>query len=90
MLFHMKARVSLKYFVNDCSRIKILTLKQMLQILPKSFAQIKENSENSLNKIRQILYSWYHEKEVTKKIQQYNEFNKFMKQNGCNIYEISK
>ena len=50
--------------------LKILTPKQMLQRLPIALAQVKacNNSENLLNKIRQILYSLYQSKEVTKKV----------------------
>ena len=50
--------------------LKILTSKQMLQRLPLALAQIKEgnNSENLLNEIRQIAYSLYQSKEITKKI----------------------
>ena len=49
--------------------IKILTPKQMLQRLPIALAQVKScnASENLLNEIRQIIYSLYREKEVTKK-----------------------
>ena len=51
-------------------RLKILTPKQMLQRLPIALAQIKSGStsENLLNKIRQIIYSFYWAKEITKKI----------------------
>ena len=51
-------------------RIKILTPKQMLQRLPIALAQVKagNTSENLLNEIRQIIYSLYQEKEVTKKV----------------------
>ena len=50
--------------------LKILTPKQMLQRLPIALAQVKacNNSENLLNKIRQILYSLYQSKEITKKV----------------------
>ena len=43
---------------------KILTPKQMLQILPISLAQIKagNNSQSLLNEIRQIVYSLYQSK----------------------------
>ena len=49
---------------------KILTPKQMLQILPIALAQIKagNNSETLLNEIRQIVYSLYQSKEITKKV----------------------
>ena len=51
-------------------RLKILTPKQMLQRLPIAFAQVKagNNSENLLNEIRQIVYSLYQSKEITKKV----------------------
>ena len=50
--------------------LKILTPKQMLQRLKIAFTQVKagNTSENLLNQIRQIIYSLYHEKEVTKKL----------------------
>ena len=52
------------------SKLKILTPKQMLQRLPIAFAQVKagNNSQNSLNKIRQIVYSLYQSKVITKKV----------------------
>ena len=44
--------------------LKILTPKQMLQRLPIALAQIKagNNSQGSLNEIRQIVYSLYKSK----------------------------
>ena len=50
--------------------LKILTLKQMLQIFPIALAQIKVGniSENLLNEIRKIVYSLYWAKQVTKKL----------------------
>ena len=49
---------------------KILTPKQMLQRLPITLAQVKagNTSENLLNEIREIIYSLYQAKEITKKI----------------------
>ena len=49
--------------------LKILIPKQMLQRLPIALVQVKagNNSENLLNEIRQIIYSLYKSKEVTKK-----------------------
>ena len=49
---------------------KILTPNQMLKRLPIALAQIKagNNSESSLNEIRQIVYSLYRSKEITKKV----------------------
>ena len=50
--------------------LKILTPKQMLQRLPIALAQVKagNTSENILNEIKQIIYSLYGEKKVTKKV----------------------
>ena len=52
------------------TRRKILTPNQMLKRLPIALAQIKagSNSESLLNEIRQIAYSFYRSKEVTKKV----------------------
>ena len=49
---------------------KILTPKQMLQRLPIALAQVKagNNSESLLNEIRQIVYSLYQSKQITKKL----------------------
>ena len=50
--------------------IKILTPTQMLQRLPIALEQVKagNTSKNSLNEIRQIIYSLYREKGITKKV----------------------
>ena len=50
--------------------LKILTLKQLLLILPIALAQVKagNNSKNLLNEIIQIIYSLYQSKEITKKV----------------------
>ena len=50
--------------------LKILTPKQILQRLPIALAQIKalNNSKNPLNEIKQIVYSLYQSKEITKKV----------------------
>ena len=52
------------------TRLKILTPKQMLQSLPIALAQVKagSNSESLLNEMRQIVYSLYQSKQVTKKV----------------------
>ena len=49
--------------------LKILTPNQMLQRLRIALAQVKagNNSESLLNEIRQIVYSLYQSKEITKK-----------------------
>ena len=50
--------------------LKILTPRQMLKRLPIALAQVKagNNSESLLNEIRQIVYSLYQSKEITKKV----------------------
>ena len=50
--------------------LKILTPKQMLQRLPIALAQVKagDNFESLLNEIRQIVYSLYQSKQITKKV----------------------
>ena len=42
----------------------------MLKRLPKALAQVKagNNSDSLLNEIRQIVYSLYRSKEITKKV----------------------
>ena len=54
----------------------------MLERLPIALAQVKagNNSENLLNEIRQIVYSLYQSKQITKKysitwLSQYNEIS---------------
>ena len=60
----------------DNSKLKMLTPKQMLQRLPIALAQVKagNNSKNLLNEIRQIVYSLYQSKVITKKV--YNNLTK--------------
>ena len=50
--------------------LKILTPNQMLTRLPIALAQVNagNNSESLLNEIRQIVYSLYRSKEITKKV----------------------
>ena len=50
--------------------LKVLTPKQMIQRLPIVLAQVKagNNSEDLLNEIRQIVYSLYQAKEITRKV----------------------
>ena len=50
--------------------LRILTPNQMLKRLPIALAQVKpgNNSESLLNEIRQIVYSLYRSKEITKKV----------------------
>ena len=55
---------------NKGEGLKILTPNQMLKRLPIALAQVKagNNSEILLNEIRQIVYSLYRSKEITKKV----------------------
>ena len=50
--------------------LKILTPKQMIQRLTIALSQVKvgNNSERLLNEIRQIVYSLYQSKQITKKV----------------------
>ena len=59
-----------KYRATKGTELKILTPKQMLQRLPIALAQVKagNNSESLLNEIRQIVYSLYQSKQITKKV----------------------
>ena len=69
--------------INDSKQegteVKILTPKQILQRLPIALVQIKagNNSQSLLSEIRQIVYSLYQLKEITKKI--YNNIIKLIK-----------
>ena len=70
--------------------IKILTPKQMLQRLPVVLAQVRagNTSENLSNETRQIIFFASRPRSYQKSIQQYNEFNKVIKQNGNYIFEF--
>ena len=59
-----------KYKATDGRGLKILASKQMRQGLPIALAQVKagNTSESLLNEIRQIIYSLYRAKEITKKV----------------------
>ena len=52
------------------SKLKVLTPKQMLQRLPIALARVKadNNSKSLLSEIRQIVYSLYQPKIITKKV----------------------
>ena len=62
-----------KYKAKYGRSLKILTPKQKLQRLPIILAQVKAGniSENLLNEIRQIVFSLYWAKEITKNV--YND-----------------
>ena len=75
------------------SKLKIFSPKQMLQRLPIALAQVKagDNSEGLLNKIRQIVYSLYQYKQITKKV--CNNIIKSIQwnyKNGYYIHEFRK
>ena len=56
--------------------LKILTPKQTLERLPIALAHVKagNNSDSLLNEIRQVVYSLYQSKQITK-----NVYNKTIK-----------
>ena len=65
----------------------------MLQRLPIALAQVKagNNSKSLLNEIRQVVYSLYQSKQITKKV--YNNIIKSIQwnyKNGYYIYEFRK
>ena len=64
----LDATYKLKQNETEGKGLKILTPKQMLW-LPIALAQVKagNNSESLLNEIRQIVYSLYQSKQITKK-----------------------
>ena len=59
-----------KYRAIKGTGLKILTPKQMLQRLPIALTQVKSgnNSESLLKEIKQIVYSLYQSKHITKKV----------------------
>ena len=59
-----------KYRTKYAEVLKILTTKEMPRRLPIALALVKagNTSENLLNEIRQIIYSLYQAKEITKKM----------------------
>ena len=67
--------------------LKILTPQQMLSRLPISLTQIKagNNSQKLKNEIRQLLYSLYRSKKLSKTI--YKHLMNAIIQNENNIYE---
>ena len=69
-ILSMLARVAHIGKLFDYSNLEILCPKQMLQRLPAAIAQVKVGniSQNLLSQIRQILYSFYGVKQITKKV----------------------
>ena len=73
---HYSSSVStVKHKVKYGEGLKILSLKQMLQRFPITLAQVKAGNkfENLLNETRQIIYSLFREKEITKKAYNYGK-----------------
>ena len=70
MILEAKRKTTEKLKEQEGTGLKILTPKQMLQRLPIALAQVKagNNSESLLNEIRQIVYSLYQSKQITKKV----------------------
>ena len=68
-IFSIKSKGS-RILNPDHSKLKILTHKKMFQRLPIALAQVKtgSSSESLLNEIRQIVYSLYQSKQITKKV----------------------
>ena len=77
--FESRIFLSSEESLQEGEGLKTLTPNQMLKRLPIALAQIKagNNSESLLNKIRQIVYSLYRSKKITKKI--YNNIIKSIK-----------
>ena len=59
-----------KYKAKQGKGLKVLSPKQMVETLSIALAQVKagNNSKNLQNEIREIIYSLYWEKKVTKKV----------------------
>ena len=70
MILEAKKMAAEEQAEQEGTGLKILTPKQMLQRLPIALAQVKagNNSESLLNEIRQIVYSLYQSKQITKKV----------------------
>ena len=68
-IFPIKTKGS-SYLESKSSSFKILTPNQMLKRSPITLAQVSvgNDSESLLNEIRQIVYSLYRSKEITKKV----------------------
>ena len=59
-----------RYNATHGKGFKILTHKEMLQrsLIAPEQVKASNTSENLINEIRQIIYSLYHSKEITKKL----------------------
>ena len=70
IILQAKGKDSEKLEEQEGTRLRILTPKQMLQRSPIVLVLVKSgnNSENLLNKIRQIVYSWYQSRKIKRKV----------------------
>ena len=70
IILEAKRKASEKLEEQEGTRLRILTPKQMLQRSPIALTLVKSgnNSENLLNKIRQIVYSWYQSRKIKRKV----------------------
>ena len=70
IILEAKRKASEKLEEQEGTRLRILTPKQMLQRSPIALALVKSgnNSENLLNKIRQIVYSSYQSRKIKRKV----------------------
>ena len=70
MIFEAKRKAGQKLKEQEGTELKIFIPKQMLQRLLMALVQVKagNNSEKLLNEIRQVIYSLYQSKEITKKV----------------------
>ena len=90
MILEAKRKAFEELKEQEGTELKILTLKQMLQRLPIDLAQVEEdnNSESLLNEIRQIIYSLYQSKIITKKV--HNDMIKSIQLQKWTVYELWK
>ena len=90
MILEAKRKAFEELKEQEGTELKILTLKQMLQRLPIDLAQEEEdnNSESLLNEIRQIIYSLYQSKIITKKV--HNDMIKSTQLQKWTVYELWK
>ena len=66
----VKKILEINKYNQERKRLKILTPNEMLSRLPINLAQLKagKNSEKLKNEIRQLLYSLYRSKNMTKQV----------------------
>ena len=67
-IFPIKSTQGKRLLSDLATRLKILTPKQIFQKLPIALAQVKSGNTSEHLLIRQIMYSFYGAKEITKKV----------------------